>query len=121
MAKSNTIKKSVVLATLLLTTGCGTVALLQDRNITRMSEPGVKQPEVTAMLGKPVAVLDTMNGQGVCNDYLYTPPKGSETQIWVHFRKSDDMLVAFSMNITCEQAGKAGHLNNLVPYAERKK
>lgn len=121
MAKSNTIKVFAVLATLLLTAGCSTVALLQDRNVSRLSEPGVKQPEVTAMLGKPVAVLDTMNGQGVCNDYLYTPPKGAETRIWVHFRKSDDMLVAFSMNITCEEAGKAGHLNNLVPYAERKK
>lgn len=94
-------------------TACDTVALLRDRNVTSLSEKNTTRQEVNRRFGSPVATLDTVNGQAVCHEYLYTPSNGSQTRIWVNFRKSDDRVIAFGVDRTCEKAQEAGHLNSL--------
>ena len=90
-------------------------AIMADPARALIVKPGTTKKEIQAMLGNPLNQVSTLSGSGVCNNYKRRLDN-KDIPLFVSFRNSDDRVVGFQYNTTCEAAKRAGLLNNTKPH-----
>lgn len=106
----------LVLGSLVLS-GCDTVSLLRDSKIANSFHVGSDKGSVEKDFGQPTSTIPTLNGNGICYNYIHTLPNGNTTPLYVGFRNSDNKVVTFG-TITCEKALEKGYLETQEPIKQ---
>ena len=90
-------------------------AIMADPVRALIVKPGTTRKEIQAALGNPLSQVTTLNGNGVCNNYKRRLDN-KDIPLFVSFRNSDDRVVGFQYNTTCEAAKRDGLLSNTRPH-----